>query len=63
MKGIANASENLLYDEFGVNAELLIDHALGVGDGYKGKQFQVVATAKAAATSDHIPVIFDFELT
>ena len=42
---------------------LLIDHALGAGDGYKGKQFQVVATAKAAATSDHIPVIFDFELT
>ena len=42
---------------------LLIDHALGTGDGYKGKQFMVVATAKAAATSDHIPVIFDFELT
>ena len=29
MKGIANASENLLYDEFGINAELLIDHAWG----------------------------------
>lgn len=42
---------------------LLIDHALGAGEGYKGKQFMVVATALAAATSDHIPVVFDFELT
>lgn len=29
MAGIANTSEDLLYDEFGVNAELLIDHAFG----------------------------------
>ena len=29
MAGIANTSESLLYDEFGVNAELLIDHAFG----------------------------------
>ena len=29
MAGIANSSEDLLYDEFGVNAELLIDHAFG----------------------------------
>ena len=29
MAGIANCSENLLYDEFGVNAEILIDHAYG----------------------------------
>ena len=29
MEGIANASEDLLYEEFGVNAELLIDHAHG----------------------------------
>ena len=41
---------------------LLIDHALGTGNGYKGKQFMVVATPMAAATSDHIPVVFDFEL-
>ena len=42
---------------------LLIDHALGAGEGYKGKQFQVVASPLAAATSDHVPIIFDFELT
>lgn len=30
MAGIANASEGILYDEFGVNAEILIDHAWGV---------------------------------
>ena len=29
MAGIASTSEDLLYDEFGVNAELLIDHAFG----------------------------------
>ena len=29
MEGIAKADEDLLYDEFGVNAELLIDHARG----------------------------------
>ena len=29
MKGVANASEELLYKIFGVNAELLIDHAWG----------------------------------
>jgi endonuclease/exonuclease/phosphatase family metal-dependent hydrolase len=43
--------------------ECLIDHALGVGEGYRGKQFQIIATEMAAATSDHIPVLFDFELT
>ena len=30
MYSIANASEDLLYKEFGVNAELLIDHANGI---------------------------------
>lgn len=29
MEGIAKANEDLLYDEFGINAELLIDHAWG----------------------------------
>lgn len=29
MRGIANAPEELLYKEFGINAELLIDHAWG----------------------------------
>lgn len=41
----------------------MIDHALGAGSGYIGKQFQVVASKRAAATSDHVPIIFDFELT
>ena len=40
----------------------IIDHAYGYGSGYKGKQIQVVPSALAAATSDHLPVIFDFEL-
>ena len=41
----------------------MIDHALATGKGYVGKQFEVVASATAAATSDHVPVIFDFALT
>lgn len=30
MAGIANCSEDLLYNEFGINAELLIDHSKGI---------------------------------
>lgn len=30
LEGIRNTSENLLFDEFGVNAQLLIDHANGI---------------------------------
>jgi len=48
MKGIANCDENLLYKEFGINAELLIDHAYGRESclmedikNYKGKSSSI----------------------
>lgn len=40
----------------------IIDHAYGYGNGYTGKQIQIVPSALAAATSDHLPIIFDFAL-
>ena len=40
----------------------IIDHAYGLGNGYVGKQYQIVPSALAASASDHLPVIFDFEL-
>jgi len=61
MKGIANASENLLYDEFGVNAELLIDHAWGretclMEDikNYKGK-------SRSISNSQILPCNYSYE--
>ncbi len=48
MKGLANFPEKLLYKEFGINAELLIDHAWGKEScqmqdikSYKGKKHSV----------------------
>ena len=40
----------------------IIDHAYGLGAGYSGKQYQIVASQLAADTSDHLPVLFDFAL-
>lgn len=61
MKGIANASENLLYDEFGVNAELLIDHAWGKETclmedikNYKGK-------SRSISNSQILPCNYSYE--
>ena len=33
--GVAALDENLLYDELGVNAEYLIDHASGASDNHR----------------------------
>jgi len=48
MEGIANCPENLLYKQFGINAELIIDHSFGresctIADikAYKGKSKSV----------------------
>ena len=61
MHGIAMASEDLLYDEFGVNAELLIDHAWGretclIEDikSYKGK-------SKSISNSQILPCNYSYE--
>ena len=61
MEGIAKADENVLYKEFGVNAELLIDHARGKESclmkdikEYKGK-------AKSISSSQILPYNYNFE--
>ena len=61
MKGIANAPEELLYRIFGINAELLIDHAWGrepclIEDikNYKGK-------SKSVSSSQILPEDYSFE--
>ncbi len=61
MQGIAKADENVLYKEFGVNAELIIDHSMGresclmkdIKD-YKGK-------AKSISSSQILPCNYNFE--
>ncbi|MBR1890450.1 MAG: DNA repair protein [Clostridia bacterium] len=61
MEGIAKANEETLYKEFGVNAELLIDHAWGkepclMSDikGYKSK-------SKSISASQILPCNYDFD--
>lgn len=61
MEGISKASEDLLYKEFGVNAELLIDHSRGIEPtrmsdikNYKGK-------SKSVSSSQILACAYDFE--
>jgi DNA polymerase V len=61
MGGVANAPQELLYKEFGINAELLIDHAWGrepclIEDikNYKGK-------SKSVSFSQVLPRDYTFE--
>ncbi len=61
MAGIANSSENSLYDAFGINAELLIDHAWGresceISDIKKYKR-----KSKSIGSSQILPKNYDFE--
>lgn len=60
MRGIANCNEDILYDVFGINAELLIDHSYGkepctIKDikNYKSK-------SKSLGTSQILPRNYDF---
>lgn len=60
MRGIANCDQNLLFDIFGINAELLIDHAFGrepctIKDikSYKPK-------SRSLGTSQILPRNYDF---
>lgn len=61
MKGIATSDEDFLYDEFGVNAELLIDHAKGretclISDikNYKSK-------SKSISSSQILPCNYNYK--
>jgi hypothetical protein len=52
-----NSLSDLKQEEFATTYEC-IAHS-----GYTGKQIQIVPSELAAATSDHLPIIFDFALT
>ena len=59
MEGISNANEDMLYKEFGVNAELLIDHSKGIEPttitdikNYKGKSKSVSSNQILAESYD-----------
>lgn len=61
MQGIAKAKEDKLYKEFGINAELLIDHANGIEPclmqdikSYKGK-------SKSISQSQILPCNYNYE--
>lgn len=61
MKGIATANPDLLYKTFGINAELLIDHSMGIEPclmedikKYKGK-------SKSVSSSQILPCNYTYE--
>lgn len=61
MEGISKADEDLLYKEFGINAELIIDHSNGVEPclmrdikSYKGK-------SKSISSSQILPCNYNFK--
>lgn len=61
MAGIASTSENLLYDEFGVNAELLIDHAFGRETCLMSDIKSYKSRSKSISNSQILPCNYSYE--
>ena len=61
MRGIANCDENLLYNMFGINAELLIDHAFGVEPCRMSDIKKYKSKNKSIGSSQILPRNYDFE--
>ncbi|MBP3431786.1 MAG: DNA repair protein [Clostridia bacterium] len=61
MEGIAKADENLLYDEFGVNAELLIDHAWGRESCLMSDIKNYKSKSKSISSSQILPCNYNFK--
>lgn len=60
MRGIVNAPEDLLYKEFGVNAELLIDHAWGRESCTIADIKQYKSKSKSVSFSQILPRDYSF---
>ena len=60
MEGIRNADEGLLYDEFGVNAELLIDHAYGREPTRMVDIKQYKSQSRGVGTNQILPYAYSF---
>jgi len=61
MAGIANTSEDLLYEEFGINAELLIDHAFGRETCLMSDIKNYKSKAKSISNSQILPCNYSYE--
>lgn len=60
MEGIRKADENLLYEEFGVNAELLIDHAYGKEPTRMVDIKNYKSQSQAISTNQILPCAYSF---
>lgn len=61
MKGIATADEDFLYDLFGVNAELLIDHAKGIETCLMEDIKNYKSKSKSLSSSQILPCNYNFK--
>ena len=61
MAGIASASEDLLYDEFGVNAEILIDHAYGQESCLMSDIKSYKSKSRSISNSQILPCNYSYE--
>lgn len=59
MQGIASASEDILYETFGINAELLIDHAWGKEDCLISDIKNYKRKSKSIGNSQILPCNYD----
>lgn len=60
MRGIINANEDLLYNIFGINAELLIDHAHGVEPCTIADIKNYKSKSRSLSSSQILPCNYDF---
>lgn len=61
MEGIAKANEDMLYKEFGVNAELLIDHARGIETCLMSDIKEYHGKAKSISSSQILPCNYEYK--
>lgn len=61
MEGIAKCDENILYNEFGINAELLIDHSKGIEPCLMSDIKKYKSKSKSMSSSQILPCNYSFK--
>jgi len=61
MKGISTASEDMLYKEFGINAEILIDHSFGKESCLMADIKNYKSKSKSISSSQILPCNYNFK--
>ena len=61
MEGIAKADENILYKEFGINAELLIDHSRGIETCLMSDIKEYNGKSKSISSSQILPCNYNYK--